>query len=128
MVVKANYFLLLLLFLPVVVVAQDNATSTRPDQSIDLQALVKRCESCHGHHGKSVRNDIPDLAGKPSSEIEAEIAEFNYYERHCPAKIPDGGDLLEFPISMCDIANTLSKEEIQSLAQYFVMQSDATAD
>ena len=119
---KAKYFLLLLLFFPVVAVAQDSTVAGDLDQGVDLPALVKRCEGCHGHNGNSVRDGVPDLAGKASGVIEASITQFYYYERHCPAKIPDGGNLLGFPLSMCDIANTLSKKEIQTLAQFFEAQ------
>jgi sulfide dehydrogenase cytochrome subunit len=113
---NARYFLIVpMLFLVLSVHGQD-------PQPIDLQSLIVECEGCHGPNGNSTRDDVPILAGRPATEIEEGIAEFYFYERHCPTVTPQYGDRPATPMNMCKVANTLSKEEVRALAQYFAGQ------
>ena len=124
---KLKYFLTFLFLIPVMcfaqqaVVAQD-VVAEDIEQEVDLQALIQQCEGCHGPNGNSTRDDVPVLAGKPVSKIEESIAQFYYYERHCPTKTPTHEGRDGNPMDMCAIANSLSKAEIQALAQYFATQ------
>jgi sulfide dehydrogenase cytochrome subunit len=114
--------LTILLLLSLMSVAQQDVVSEDLEQEIDLQALIKQCEGCHGPRGNSTREDVPTLAGKPVAAIEESITQFYYYERHCPTKTPvhDGNE--GNPSDMCTVANSLSKAEIQALAEYFSTQ------
>lgn len=119
---RTNNFWLLLLLVPAMSFAQQDVVAEDLGQDIDLQALIEKCEGCHGPNGNSTRDDIPKLAGKPVSEIEESITQFYYYERHCPGKTPERDGQKGSPTDMCSIANSLSKVEIQALAKHFSTQ------
>ena len=119
---KAGYLPILLLFLSTVSFANDDMQPEVDAQAVDLPALIKQCEGCHGPKGNSTRNDTPSLAGKPISMIEESMAQFYYFERHCPGKRPQTESGEGSAISMCSIAATLSDAEVLSLAQYFSLQ------
>ena len=113
---NARYFLIVpMLFLVFSVHGQD-------PQPIDVQSRIVECEGCHGPNGNSTRDDVPILAGRPAAEIEEGMAEFYFYERHCPTVTPQSGSGSGTPLSMCNVANSLSKEEVQALARYFAGQ------
>jgi cytochrome c553 len=115
-------FLTVLLLLPMMSVAQQDVVSENLEQEIDLQALAKQCEGCHGPGGNSTRDDVPDLRGLAVADIEEGITEFYYYERHCPTKTPVYDGKAGNPLDMCTVANSLSKAEIKALAQHFSSQ------
>ena len=119
---KPASLLILLLLIPAVCFATDDVRPEVERQEVDLPALVKQCEGCHGPNGNSTRVDIPSLAGKPASLIEEYMAQFYYFERHCPGKRPQTESGEGSATSMCSIASTLSDAEVLSLAQYFSMQ------
>ena len=119
---RAKYFLIPLLLLPLNAVAQQDVVAEDLGQAVDLQSLIVQCEGCHGPNGNSTRDDIPKLAGKPVGKIEESIAQFYYYERHCPTKVPQYDGQAGNPMDMCAIANSLSTAEILALAQYFATQ------
>jgi len=119
---KIKYFLILLLLVPAIAFAQQGVVAEDLGQAVDLQALIKQCEGCHGPNGNSTRDDVPKLAGKPIAKIEDSIAQFYYYERHCPTKTPEYDGKEDNPMDMCAVANSLSKVEIQELAEYFATQ------
>ncbi len=119
---KSAYLLILLLLFPAVSIANEDVRPEIAVQEIDLPALIKQCEGCHGLKGNSIRDDIPSLAGKPISLIEECMSQFYYFERHCPGKRPQTESGEGSATSMCSIASTLSDAEVLSLAQYFSMQ------
>jgi len=87
--------------------------------SQDLQPLISECEACHGPGGISSDGDIPSLAGKKAEDLSAALEEFYYYERHCYTTSYRHGDLPKTPMNMCNVANTLSDEDKQAIAEYF---------
>jgi cytochrome c553 len=119
---KSKYFLILLLLVPIYSVAQQDVVAEDREQAIDLQTLIEQCEGCHGPNGESTREDIPGLAGQDEAKIEESIAQFYYYERHCPTKVPEYDGHEGNPMDMCAVANSLSTAEIQALAHYFASQ------
>lgn len=119
---KIKYFPILFLLVPAMPFAQQDVVAEDLGQAVDLPALIKKCEGCHGPNGNSTRDDIPKLAGKPVEQIEESITQFYYYERHCPTKTPEYDGQKGNPLDMCAIANSLSKVEIQALAKYFASQ------
>jgi len=111
---KPNYqFVLTMLFSAVFLLCDSSFAAT------DLQVLIKQCNSCHGPNGHTERGDVPALAGKPVSEIKAAIAQFYYFERHCPNKRPRTEKGTGSSTNMCSIASTLSDEEVAALAQFY---------
>lgn len=85
----------------------------------DLQKLIAECESCHGPGGVSTEADVPSLAGKSAAYLREVLEQFYYYERHCPTTTYRHGDRPKTPLNMCSVANTLSAEDKQALADYF---------
>ena len=92
-------------------------------QARDLPEIVSECEACHGPAGVSSEADVPSLAGKSVTYIREMLDQFYYYERHCKATTYRHGDRAKTPMSMCNVANSLSEEEKQALAEYFSSQN-----
>jgi len=90
-----------------------------PAQNAQLQALVAECESCHGPDGASTAADVPSLAGQSATYLRELLDQFYYYERHCPTTTYRYGDRPKTPLNMCNVANTLSEQDKEDLAEYF---------
>jgi sulfide dehydrogenase cytochrome subunit len=84
-----------------------------------LQDQIAECESCHGPGGISSEADVPSLAGKSVAYLREVLDQFYYFERHCPTTTYRHGDRPKTPLNMCNVANTLSEEDKQALAEYF---------
>lgn len=93
-----------------------------PALAQDLQERISECEACHGPNGHSTEADIPPLAGKSKAYLREVLEQFYYYERHCPTTTYRSGDRPRTPMNMCSVANTLSEEEKEALAEYFSNQ------
>lgn len=85
----------------------------------EFKMLTDLCESCHGQAGATARDDVPSLAGRPATEILAEMERFYFYERHCPDVPVDQSDAGKGNMSMCDVTNQMNKAEAMALARYF---------
>lgn len=90
-----------------------------PAQDTQLQALISECEACHGPGGESTEADVPSLAGQSATYLRELIDQFYYYERHCPTTTYRHGDRPKTPLNMCNVANTLSEQDKEALADYF---------
>jgi sulfide dehydrogenase cytochrome subunit len=88
----------------------------------DVSELVSECEACHGPGGISSEEDVPSLAGKSVNYLREVLEQFYYYERHCETTTYRYGDRAKTPMSMCNVANSLSEDEKQALAEYFASQ------
>lgn len=87
--------------------------------ALDVQVLIEECESCHGPGGVSAEDDVPSIAGMDTEDLVKSIEEFYYYERHCTTTTYRSGDKPKTPMNMCNVANTLSEEDRQAIANYF---------
>lgn len=85
----------------------------------ELQELIAECEACHGPGGVSTEEDVPSLAGKSPAWLREVLEQFYFYERHCPTTTYRSGDRPKTPTNMCGIANTLSAEDREALANHF---------
>jgi sulfide dehydrogenase cytochrome subunit len=85
----------------------------------DLPELVSECEACHGPGGISSQPDVPALAGKSVTYLREMLDQFYNYERHCQTTTYRHGDRARTPMSMCAVANDLSEDEKQALAEHF---------
>lgn len=85
----------------------------------EMSYLVGLCEGCHGPGGRSQREDVPSLAGRPADELFEEIEKFYFYERWCPDVPVDEGDNSKGHMSMCDVVNQMNKPEAEALARHF---------
>lgn len=117
---KLLYLTLPLSLLSGVAMSEDGAQTADSGPSIDLPALIRQCEECHGPGGRPPAQDIPRIAGMDVADFEQAIAEFYYYERHCPDWTPQTASGAEGgSTTMCNIASTLSEEETRALARHF---------
>jgi cytochrome c553 len=98
------------------------SASSVAGQDQDIGLLVDECEACHGVGGVSTEDDIPSLAGRNAEELVAALDAFYYYERHCPTTTYRRGDRPKTPLNMCSVANTLSKQDRQAIAEHFASQ------
>ena len=85
----------------------------------ELPELVSECEACHGPGGVSSELDVPSLAGNSVNYLREMLDQFYNYERHCKTTTYRHGDRAKIPMSMCSVANALSEDEKQALAEYF---------
>jgi sulfide dehydrogenase cytochrome subunit len=90
-----------------------------PVENAQLQELVAECEACHGPGGLSTQADVPSLAGQSTTYLRELLDQFYYYERHCPTTTYRYGDRPKTPLNMCNVANTLSEQDKEALAEYF---------
>jgi len=90
-----------------------------PAAGRDLQELIAECEACHGAGGVSTEADIPSLAGKSPAWLREVLEQFYFYERHCPTTTYRSGDRPKTPTNMCGIANTLTEDDREALANHF---------
>jgi cytochrome subunit of sulfide dehydrogenase len=88
----------------------------------DIQAVVGECEACHGPGGVSADPEVPSLAGKSAAYIREVLEQFYYYERHCTTTTYRYGDRPKTPQNMCNVANSLSEEDKEAIAEYFADQ------
>lgn len=88
----------------------------------DMADLVSECEACHGAAGVSGEEDVPSLAGKSVNYLREMLDQFYYYERHCKTTTYRHGDRAKTPMSMCNVAKSLSEDEKEALAEYFASQ------
>ncbi len=95
---------------------------TLPALAQDLQELIAECEACHGPGGVSAEDDVPTLAGKSPAYLREVLEQFYFYERHCPTTTYRSGDRPKTPVNMCGVANSLSADDRQALANYFSKQ------
>lgn len=123
------YSVIAMTFASAAVPAQDQPSLPGRDlEPVSVEAvmpLVAICEQCHGPGGRSERDDVPALAGKPAAEILAQLEKFYYYERHCPSVDYEGPNGQVNRQSMCDITNALNQQEALALGRFFE-NSDGT--
>jgi cytochrome c553 len=65
---------------------------------------------------------MPSLAGNGVTYLREVLDQFYFYERHCSTTSYRYGDRPKTPMNMCNVANTLSDEDKQAVAEYFADQ------
>jgi len=93
----------------------------------EVSQLVAECEACHGPAGISGEEDVPSLAGKSVTYLREVLDQFTNYERHCRTTTYRHGDRAKTPMTMCNVANSLSEDEKQAVAEYFAGAQDPAA-
>ena len=90
-----------------------------PVSQQEVKPLVTLCEPCHGPDGRSEREDVPVIAGKPAEYIMDSLEQYYYYERRCPEVQYTNAGGEQVTQSMCDITNALNRQEALALVRYF---------
>ena len=85
----------------------------------DLSERIAECEACHGPAGVSTEEDVPSLAGKSVTYLREVLDQFYNYQRHCKTTTYRHGDRAKTPMTMCNVANSLSEDEKQAIAEHF---------
>ena len=93
----------------------------------DVMQLVSECEDCHGPGGVSSDADVPSLAGKSVNYIREILGQFYRYERHCRTTTFRHGDRAKTPMNMCRVAQDLSDDDKQAVAEYFARAGSESA-
>ena len=93
------------------VLAQTPAPATAATEGNDGEAKAQVCAACHGANGNSTNPMYPTLAGQNARYIYLQLQDFQAGRRHDPQMEP--------------IAATLTREEMQALADYFSKQKQA---
>ena len=84
--------------------------------------LAEACDSCHGPQGVSSENDVPTIAGQPSSYINTNLKSYQVRGRPCVKSAYRHGDTAKPETTMCKISKGLSDEEIETLSKYYEAQ------
>ena len=74
----------------------------------DVSDKLELCMSCHGETGRSQMQGVPSLAGKPASELVAQLKLFRSGQRQSPQMV---------------MAKRLTDDQIEALGAYFAEQS-----
>jgi cytochrome c553 len=93
----------------------------------DVMQLVSECEDCHGPGGVSPDADVPSLAGRSVNYIREILEQFYNYERHCTTTTYRYGDRAKTPMNMCHVAQNLSDDDKQAVAEYFAHSGSESA-
>lgn len=106
---KAYKYLILLPF-----IAAASAASAS-----DIETLMKGCNDCHGDNGVSQWSDMPTIAGIDAFGIADGLFMYRDEERPCAESKYRQGDTSRAPTTMCEVAATLSDDEIEALGDAY---------
>jgi len=87
--------------------------------AVDVETLAADCDACHGPLGASVDSDVPIIGGQSVNSIEKALTQFAEWSRPCNSSAYRHGDTQRPPRNMCQVAEELSSEEIESLARHY---------
>lgn len=106
--------MLLLALLPAAVTAQDG-----PDAAFSPPEI---CAACHGERGASTHPDLPIIGGLSAFVVEENLFAFRAAERPCRVTFVRSGEVGAATTSMCQLAVTLSDDDIINIAAYYAAQ------
>lgn len=84
----------------------------------DLGSLAKQCAACHGVDGISRWPDVPNIAGLPEVVVANALYDYRGHARPCRKSVcsEDGACPDQ---SMCDIAETMTDAQMDTLARFY---------
>jgi sulfide dehydrogenase cytochrome subunit len=94
--------------------AGNNAMAT------EVEKLVEKCSQCHG--ATIANNNAPSLKGYSEIYFSFAVSQFQKRERPCVAAEYPAGEKKGSQTSMCELAQELSEDDIDQLAQYYSEQ------
>ena len=101
--------LILIFFLPVqAIYAQDTG-------------LAGNCGDCHGTEGVSSESDVPTIAGQLSDYITSTLKSYQNWGRPCIKSDYRSGDVTRPAITMCAVAEGLSRDDINALGEHYAV-------
>ena len=85
----------------------------------DIDALTENCANCHGKDGASMESSVPSIGGVSGQYMIDSLEIYKDRDRPCvEAEYLDGPDKGS-KTDMCKIADELSDEDIEALAEFF---------
>jgi sulfide dehydrogenase cytochrome subunit len=90
--------------------------------SVDLETLIRECDSCHGLQGASSESDVPIIGGQGAKYIAESLALYQQWGRPCTKSAYRHGDTSRPVTTMCTIAAGLGFDEIEALGQHYAQQ------
>lgn len=87
--------------------------------AVDLDAMIKDCEGCHGANGVSESSDMPTIAGLSAGSHEDAMYAYLDGARPCEKSKYRHGDTSRAATDMCAVAKKLSEDDIAALAEHF---------
>jgi len=84
--------------------------------AVDVDALMKGCNDCHGEGGVSQSADVPTLAGYPEFVHVDALYLYQDEGRPCVDSEYQRGDTSRAATNMCAVAAELSEDDIDALA------------
>jgi sulfide dehydrogenase cytochrome subunit len=85
----------------------------------DAGSLAADCESCHGPGGVSPHADVPTIAGQTPEFLLKTLRGYRRWDRPCLKSDWRSGDTSRPRTDMCQIAESLSDEEMEALAAHY---------
>jgi len=90
-----------------------------PAPGAESEALIAKCESCHGAQGISPHSDIPVIAGQTPEYLHKTLRNFQRWDRPCIKTTWRSGDTSRPKTDMCQIVAGLTNEEMDMLSTHF---------
>lgn len=84
-----------------------------------IGAIVESCDGCHGDNGVSQWSDVPTIAGLAEFVHADALFVYRDGDRPCADNDYRQGDTSRPATNMCDIAATLSDDEIETIAAMY---------
>lgn len=82
----------------------------------DLDAVMQKCNDCHGDDGVSQWNDVPTIAGIDEFVHSDALFIYRDKERPCADHAYNQGDTSRPETNMCSVTEGLSDEDIEEIA------------
>jgi len=93
----------------------------------DIGKLTQSCTDCHGKDGVSSESDIPIIAGFSEQYMLDSMAIYKDEERPCLETEYRAGENKGSKTDMCEIANDLSDEEVEEIAEFYASKKFVAA-
>lgn len=87
--------------------------------ALAIEAIVETCNACHGDDGVSQWSDVPTIAGIDAFTHSEALFAYREGARPCEESKYRTGDTSRAPTDMCKVAEPLSDEEIEALAEHY---------
>jgi sulfide dehydrogenase cytochrome subunit len=85
----------------------------------DIGALIEFCSDCHGQDGISTESDVPIIGGFSEQYLLDSMIAYIDKDRPCPETEYREGDNKGSKTDMCKIAEELSEENIEEIAEFY---------
>ncbi len=85
----------------------------------DVAKFVESCDGCHGENGVSQWDDMPTIAGIDAFTHSDALYVYRDGERACAESDFRRGDTARAPTTMCQVAENMTDEEIEAVAEHY---------